>query len=318
MNAHRIVRHATIPRVNPTLQRIVLFVSTLVLLAVVAFVLMYYVIHPKLRDAPAVQAPTTEEAVARGQYLGRVLGCVACHSPLREGPGEFPRPDRLMAGREFDSRAGFPGVLRAPNLTPHALGAWTDGEILRAIREGISRDDAAIFPAMPYRAFAALPDADALAIVAWLRTLPAIAESPPESELPYSARLRARTVPQPLEESPPLLPPTGAERGEALIRLMGCWRCHATADPARLTGALPLAGGQTIPFGDGTVTVPNLTSHKNGLGSWTDDELTTLFREGKKRDGAALRVMPFSQTAALDPDDLTALIAALRALDPVP
>src|SRR5216110_697497 len=77
---------------------------------------------------------------------------------------------------------GAPGKICFPNLTPDpetGLGAWTDGEILRAIREGVSRDGRALFPMMPYTEFRALSDEDTRAIVAYLRTMPAVKNAVP-------------------------------------------------------------------------------------------------------------------------------------------
>jgi hypothetical protein len=53
----------------------------------------------------------------------------------------------------------------------HAHTTWSDGELMRAIREGISKDGSGLFPLMPYRDYASLSDEDTRAIVAFLRTL---------------------------------------------------------------------------------------------------------------------------------------------------
>jgi hypothetical protein len=66
--------------------------------------------------------------------------------PGREGVGGFI----------WDKKIGFPGTLAAANLTPDpetGLGKWTDGEILRAMREGVDREGKALFPIMPYGHF---------------------------------------------------------------------------------------------------------------------------------------------------------------------
>ena len=52
------------------------------------------------------------------------------------------------------------------------IGNWTDGEVIRAIREGVSRDGQALFPLMPYAGFRHMSDEDVYALVAYLRTLP--------------------------------------------------------------------------------------------------------------------------------------------------
>ena len=121
-------------------------------LLVGAVIVNFYVIHPRTRAAPALEAPSDEEAIERGRYLAHhILGSVACHSPIdEERPGDFIQQGQLLAGRAFPVMPDmFPGRLVAPNLTPDTatgLGAWSDGEIARAIREGVSRDGRPLFP----------------------------------------------------------------------------------------------------------------------------------------------------------------------------
>ena len=99
---------------------------------------------------------------------------------------------------------------------------------------------------------------------------------------------------------------------------MSCWRCHAGRDPSKLTGALPLSGGQRFPHSSGTVIASNLTPHDNGLATWSDAQIDTLLRTGTRRDGTTARVMPWSTTAGLTAVDRAAIIGALRTLKPVP
>ena len=76
-------------------------------------------------------------------------------------PGDPPVEGKLGAGRDFGDLPGFPGHLRAPNLTPDketGIGNFTDGEILRAMREGIGRDGRALFPQMPFQTYAQDPE----------------------------------------------------------------------------------------------------------------------------------------------------------------
>ncbi len=66
----------------------------------------------------------------------------------------------------FPAEMGLPGTVVASNITPDpetGIGAWTDGEKLRALREGIGRDGRVLFPMMPYTDYRNLCDEDALA-----------------------------------------------------------------------------------------------------------------------------------------------------------
>jgi len=121
----------------------------------------------------AAQAEASMTPVERGRYLTVVLGCNDCHTP-----GTFygaPDMNRQLAGSELGWQGPW-GVSYAPNLTPDSTGlaSWTDEEILRAMQNGVKKDGSPIAPPMPWPDFAHLTPRDAKAVVAYLRTLPAI------------------------------------------------------------------------------------------------------------------------------------------------
>ena len=62
------------------------------------------------------------------------------------------------------------------NLTPHETGLrdWTEGDFIRAMREGKRKDGTAISGFMPWKAYAQMGDAELRAIYAYLRTVPAV------------------------------------------------------------------------------------------------------------------------------------------------
>ena len=119
------------------------------------------------------------ERVKRGAYLVRIMGCNDCHTP-----GTFygaPDMQRELAGSEMGWQVPD-GVVFASNLTPdlaNGLGEWTDDEIIRALRTGIRPDGRQLAPVMPWMNFSALLDADARAIVAYLRQLKPVAHAVP-------------------------------------------------------------------------------------------------------------------------------------------
>jgi mono/diheme cytochrome c family protein len=121
-------------------------------------------------------------AVERGHYLVRIMDCTGCHTP-----GALTgRPDteRFLAGS--DVGFGTPaGILYPPNLTPDpetGLGRWTEGQIARAIRQGVRPDGRALIPVMPWPSYSALTEADVAAVVAYLRTLrPMRNQAPPNT-----------------------------------------------------------------------------------------------------------------------------------------
>jgi hypothetical protein len=52
------------------------------------------------------------------------------------------------------------------------IGAWTNDEIKRSIKAGVSRDGHPLKPPMAFQFYAGLTDRDLGDIVAYLRTLP--------------------------------------------------------------------------------------------------------------------------------------------------
>jgi mono/diheme cytochrome c family protein len=304
-------------------------VVALVLLAVLGVVVKFFVLSPKSRAAPTVTAPTSPEAIARGKYLvHNVAACIGCHSPVQEDkPGDAPVEGKLAAGRDFGDLPGFPGHLRAPNLTPDketGIGSFTDGEVLRAMREGIGRDGHALFPQMPYMTYAkTLSDDDALAIIAYLRTLPAIKNDPGKMEVKFPVSMFIRGAPQPLAAPPPAAPAPSDKmaRGKWLLQVCSCGDCHDSVDGRRqkLPGKA-FAGGQTFPLpnGKGVAIAPNITSDRaTGIGAYSDDDLRRVFDEGKGKSGRFLYTMPWSYYGGLTKEDKEALIVALREIPAV-
>jgi mono/diheme cytochrome c family protein len=148
-----------------------------------------------IMDAPApdparVTAADQEQTV-RGKYLVELLGCGSCHT---DGAlTGLPNNDRLLAG----SRTGIaysdplrqknPGVVYPSNLTPDAetgIGAWSDREVVNMITSGIDKHGRRKLPIMPWPAYTRLSDADARAIVSYLRSLTPVSHKIPDSVNP--------------------------------------------------------------------------------------------------------------------------------------
>jgi mono/diheme cytochrome c family protein len=301
--------------------------GALLLFAILAIVVRFYGLAPHSRPPTAVTAPKTPEAVARGKYLvEHVTLCRSCHSEVdSRAPGQPVVPGRELAGRDFAeiTAAGFPGHIRAPNLTSDevtGIGRFTDGELLRAMREGIGRDGRALFM-MPWEKFAAaLSDDDALAIIAYLRTLPPIPNDPGRTEIAFPISMFVRAGPKPLAEPAPPMPTEPLARGKRLLQLGNCEGCHTTHDERHepIAGHY-LAGGDRFPLpGVITTYAPNLSSDRaTGLGAYSDDDILRVITEGKNRTGRSLYIMPFTELSGMTDEDKRALIRALRDVPPV-
>ena len=119
-------------------------------------------------------------AVARGKYLVGIAGCNDCHTPGYF----FGKPDmaRYLAGSEVGFEMPGLGVFYGPNLTPDkttGLGNWTDAQIVAAIQKGQRPDGRTLAPIMPSHAFAGITKQDMDGIVAFLRSLPPVANKVP-------------------------------------------------------------------------------------------------------------------------------------------
>ncbi|MEA2839318.1 MAG: hypothetical protein QOF41_648 [Methylobacteriaceae bacterium] len=126
------------------------------------------------------QAFAQSAQTKRGLYLVNIGGCNDCHTP-----GSFlgkRDTTRTLAGSDVGFGIPGMGVFVGPNLTPDketGLGNWTNEQIVTAIRTGKRPDGRMLAPVMPYNDFAALTKEDALAIAAYLKSLPAISNKVP-------------------------------------------------------------------------------------------------------------------------------------------
>ena len=310
------------------LKKVVGGIVGVVVLLVLALVVKFYLLSPRMKPAAELKAPTTPEAIARGKYLvDNVTACLGCHSQVDETvSGEPPVPGRLGSGRDFGMMQGFPGHIRAPNLTPDpetGIGSWSDGEVVRAIREGVSKDGKTLFPMMPYGSYGrALSDEETLSVVAYLRTLPAIKNDPGPTKIDFPVSMFMRAAPAPLEKSPPGEPPASdpVARGQWLLTVCSCHDCHDSVNARHepIPGK-SLAGGMPMPIpGKGNVYTANITSDPaTGIGAYSDDDLRRVFKEGKGKSGATLYAMPWRYYGGMTELDIGALIAALRKVEPV-
>jgi mono/diheme cytochrome c family protein len=118
--------------------------------------------------------------VERGRYLTEMMGCNDCHTPGYF----FGKPDMAnrLAGSEVAFEVPGMGAFAGPNLTPDpetGLGDWSDAEIEAALRTGERPDGRTLAPSMPWRSLAGLSDEDMGAIIAYLRSLPAVRRKVP-------------------------------------------------------------------------------------------------------------------------------------------
>jgi mono/diheme cytochrome c family protein len=179
------------------------------------------------------------------------------------------------------------GTFYGSNITPDretGIGAWTDQEIVTAIRDGYARDKGAESPVMPYYQYAGMADADVADLIAYLRTLPAVRRPnrPHAGELPLARwayrAWRLLFYRQPVRAAG--TPSNGVARGAYLVDHVSlCADCHT---PRTRLGALDmslyLAGNPQGPGGD---PVPNITPHQTGIAEWDAADIINVLRSGR-------------------------------------
>jgi hypothetical protein len=232
------------------------------------------------------------------------------------GPEGFVA-DQELAGRVVEDSEPFLAI--APNLTPAgAIAGWPDAELARAIREGIRPDGSLIGPPMPFSMYRSLSDGDLGAIVAFLRTLPAVENDPGTSEY---------RIPLPPAYGPPVESVAEVPQGVAVeygAYLAGpvahCMECHTPMGPQGPMLDTALGQGGFEFHGPWGVSVAgNLTAHADGLAGYSDDEVKAMIVQGMRPDGSQmLPPMPYGFLAGMTPEDLDAIVMYLRSLPPLP
>ncbi len=285
---------------------------------------------------PAMRPPSTEtvertpERLARGKYLvHHVAECVGCHSDrIVERYGMPLTPGREgVGGFQFDEKIGFPGVVRAQNITSDketGIGSWTDGEVLRAFREGIDRTGRPLFPMMPYPYYRSMSDEDARSVVVYLRTLPPVKNAVPLGTLKFPVNLMVKFAPKPVEGT--VTAPDDARDhlgyGKYLVTLAGCRECHTPHDDkGQLLPGKDFSGGWEMRGPWGRNFTANITPHPSTyMGKATREEFIGRFKAFASLDGENApvaqpgrnTVMPWLAYAGMTEQDLGAIYDYLK------
>ncbi len=301
--------------------------------------LYVWVLLPVQRPAPDITVKSTPEKIERGRYLTvNVLQCVDCHSErdwnLYGGPPKEP----VGAGRACMNRqtraAGvnvgqdnFPGKMCIRNITPDVatgIGAWSDGEIIRAVREGINREGDGLFPIMPYLIYRNVADEDMEAVVAYLRTMEPVVSVRPERQIDFPLFMLVKVLPEPLEA--PVVKPDPTDTvayGKYLATVARCEFCHTPKTPNTIEGfeGREFAGGMPFFLNGRTMYTMNLTPHESGLGSWSRQQFIDLFKSRAQRvevSATENTLMNWNAFAGMTESDLGAMYDFFMTLPPVP
>jgi mono/diheme cytochrome c family protein len=253
--------------------------------------------------------------IARGDYLVTVGDCAGCHT-AQGGAG-------YAGGRSLATPFGN---IPVPNITPDretGLGNWSFEDFWQALHVGKGRHCELLYPAFSYTSYTKVTHDDALAMFAYLQSLPPVHQ--PASALalnfPYSLR-NSLTAWRALYFKEGVYEPDPGQseqwnRGAYLVQGLGhCNECHAARDTL---GGTPqdvhLTGGQ-IP--EQNWYAPDLSMQSNGgLQGWNEQDIVDLLKTGQSAKGAAFGPMAdvvAQSTQHMTDADLRAVATYLHSL----
>lgn len=255
---------------------------------------------------------SAETELERGRYLvEHVAACGNCHTPM--GP-KGPIAGMTLAGGLRIKEPPFD--VYTPNITQDketGIGAWSDAEIFRAIREGVDNEGKLVRPPMPFHFYRQLADRDVHAMVAYLRTVASVKNVPPKS---------VYHIPLPPSYGPPVGKITAPDPSDTVAYgeyLAGpvahCMECHTPLTAKGMPdfenrfgkGGFALHG----PWGESVSA--DITG--SALQNYTDAQIATMVTEGKRPDGSPMMPpMGYGFYAGMKKSDLDAIIAYLRTL----
>jgi len=310
------------------MKKIAIFSGIFALLvgAVVAYV--YYML-PSI-DVKEVKVANSAEQIERGKYLAEhVAVCNDCHSQRDWSLLSAPIKESTKGGggEIFGKKKGFPGEYVASNITPAALGKWTDGEIIRAITAGVSKDGRALFPIMPYPNYGMMDEADIHSIVAYMRQLKAVNNTMPPSISNFPMNIIINMIPREAKFTTRPSETDGVKYGEYLVQMASCVDCHTKLDGGKKIEGMEFAGGQENILPDGSIVrSSNITPHQtSGIGIWTKEIFIARFKEFEKQKTEPTTVesgkfnthMPWVSYSGMTEADLAAMFEYLSVLKPV-
>ena len=255
------------------------------------------------------------DLVKRGEYLTHAADCIACHTA---------RGGQPFAGGFAFNLPGI-GTIYSTNITPDketGIGNYTDAQFLNAVHKGIRADGQNLYPAMSYASYTYMTDADALAIKAYLFTLPAVHAPARENKLEWPFNNRSlmgiwnifynddeRFRPNPAQTAE-------CNRGAYLAEAMGhCGECHTPRNMAQaLNNRKKFAGALTAGW-----RAYNISADKeSGLGDWSDNDIATYLSTGHA-DGHGGAAGPMGEASDnsltyLTAGDIRALVVYLRSV----
>jgi len=259
--------------------------------------------------ARAVEQPFDQ--IQGGRYQAVLGDCAGCHT----APGGKPYAGGVALQTPF-------GTLVAPNITPDretGIGAWSEEDFRRALKQGIGHGGERLYPAMPYPAYTKMTDSDVAALWAYFQTIEPVSNEVHSNQLPFPFNIRLlmagwnwlNFTPGEFKADPNKSDQWN--RGAYLVEGAGhCSVCHAPksalgADKGAMTGTV-LQGW----------FAPNITGNlHDGVGQWSVDDIVAYLKTGVGRGSVGsgpMREVIENSTSKMNDADLKAIAVYLKDL----
>ncbi|MBY8928968.1 cytochrome c [Pseudomonas sp. Wu6] len=276
-----------------------------------------------LLSSCSVSAAETD-LIKQGEYLARAGDCVACHTAKGGKPfaGGLPMETPI-------------GVIYSTNITPDktGLGDYSFEDFDKAVRHGVAKSGSTLYPAMPYPSYARVSDSDMQALYTYfMKGVEPVAQQNRDSDItwPLSMRWplaawRWMFAPSVEEHQVPTTADPVVSRGAYLVEGLGhCGACHTPRALTMQEKALSAADGSAFLSGsaplEGWIAKSLRGDHKDGLGSWSEEQLVQFLKTGRSDRSAVFGGMSdvvVHSMQYMSQDDLTAIARYLKSLPAV-
>lgn len=277
-------------------------------------------IVPALAPDKAATLPAeTQQLIDKGRMVAIAADCAACHTA--------PNGGKPFAG---NYRIGSPlGEIVSTNITPskeHGIGNYSEQEFARAVREGVRKDGAHLYPAMPYDAYARMSDEDLHALYTYFQqAVPVVEQSSSPTQLPFPFNMRFSMAVWNalyLQKGPYVVDTSKTpewNRGAYLTEVLAhCTTCHTPRNALMGSDKSRALGGAYL----GPWYAPNISSDPvSGIGGWSEQELVqymaTGHAKGKGQAAGGMAEAVQNSLQFLPESDLKAIAVYLKASAPI-
>lgn len=312
------------------MKKFLLVLVSVIVLAIVGVITYVTTALPNVGEPENITIDVTPQMLERGKYLVEtVSGCIDCHSvrDYTKWAGPIKEETRGGGGEKWTEEMGLPGNVISRNITPFAIGDWTDGELFRAITSGVSKDGSALFPIMPYHSYGKADKEDIYSIIAYLRTIEPNKSVPQKTELNFPMSLIVNLIPQKAEFGKKPSESNKVEHGKYMATLAACADCHTPMEKGEYIEGMEFAGGMEFPYPNGDINrSANLTpDKKTGIGNFSEEQFVSKFKSYADSNyvirnldaGEVNTMMPWLVYRNMKEDDLKAIYSYLMTLKPV-